>query len=920
MSTIFAIAVSVALFYWCGTGPALLLHRKASAYRMAAIPVIGLCSGVVFTISLARFGFTGRAIAVAALIFFGVCSVVGWRAARPSWMELQAYLPVLVCCLAAVTITAWPLVRMGYSNYWGFANPDHALYISIIDYLDTHSFGVAPPWFLGNVHALDAAGVLSIKWDASVILGISYFIPMLSMLTRIPVAFLFGITTAAVACIVPSSTFVLCSLGLQLPRSVSLAAASLTACSSLVAYTFYLHSLGAMTVIAILPVGVAIVLDYFRNPGREKLACSALIFAGAYFDYFPGFAMLGLATAAIALWALLTRKSRIGPILLLGACIVTCLLALSTAQSVTIFRRLLHESSSSGTQFSKTNELLVTFALVLTERGLPFFWGLWLPFGGKVAFFKNAVAQICAGLAVSGVLFLGLGLAAWRRLAGICGDYICGVTALLGLILLYTVTGNGGYGAFKIFAWIHPLVIAALSASMVGSWQWLRLHGYRVLSAVPVCVLSTYAAFNVGNSLHMGLDSLGGAQATLDNAPRLQLKDFRELQDVADKWGSAGIVVVLPDFVTQDWLVPFFRHSVTELFPQVHIDVEDSSPRLSRDPPTGKYVLHWTDDSQELSGLPVNAAVWRNDKFALTPLKSIRDAMVFGQGWYRKESIYRSPLEWQHHFRWLRKRGEILVLNPSPTPKRVLMNLLAGYSSSSSTRHIDLYLNGEKFDEIDFRAQIRVLTRQFKVPGPWSQIEFAVREDATPQPREYALWNRWVPADSRSLNVAVSELSILDSNQVDTLVESSIDFRPGEKNDRLANGVFPDGWIGESADFVLRVPPHVRALEIDGTVPGVSCFVFPYQAALSLDGVHIQGIRVEKPGEFRLRIPLRKAGLVAGRSVRLTMGPLSTFSGRTLGINDDSRSLSFRLSRVALIGDGADKSKLVANGSNIGLR
>jgi hypothetical protein len=902
MNTIFAVAVAVALFYWCGTGPTLLLFRRPSPYRIAAIPVVGICSGVVFTLLLARFGLTGKDIAVTALLFFCVCNLLGCWLERPSTAEIISYLPVALCCLSAVTIAAWPLARMGYSNYWGFANPDHALYISLIDYLQTHSFGVAPGWFRGSFYTLSGENISVVSYDSSVILGISYFVSMLSLVTRAPVSLLFGVTTAAVACIVPASSFLLCSLGLQLPRRVSLTAAALTACSSLVAYTFYLHSLGAMTVIAILPVGIAFVLDYFRNPRWEKLPVTTLVFGGAYFDYFPGFAILGLATAAIAFWTLFTRKSRIGPVFLLGGFIVACVLALSPVHAVTIFRRLLYESSFSGSQFSKTNELLVTFALVLTERGLPFFWGLWLPYGGDVAFFKNGVAQLYAGLAVSAALFLSFGLAAWRSLAGISREYICGVAALLGLIVLYTVTGNGGYGAFKIVAWIHPLVIVALAASTVGSWHWLRVHRHRSLSLLPMLVLAGYATLNIVNAIHLGRESIGGVNATLNNAPRLQLKDFRELQGVADKWGNAGIIVALPDSVAQNWLIPFFRHSITQFFPQIHLNVEDSSPRLSRNPPMGEYVLHWIDDSQELEGLPVTATVWRNDKFGLTPLTSLHEALVFGRGWYRKEGMGNSSFEWQHHLRWLRKRGELLILNPSPTPKRALMNLIAGYSSSSPARHIDIYLNGEKFDEIVFFAQTRVLTRPFTAPGPWSQLEFVVHEDAVPQPREHALWNRWVPVDSRSLNVAVSAVSLIDSDQADALVNASIDFQPGHPNDGLMNGVFPDGWIGESADVFLRVPPNVRTLEIAGTVPGVSSFAFPYQATLSLDGEHIQGVRIAGPGDFRLQIPLGDTSLVPGRPVHLMVGPLSTFTGRTLGINNDPRELSLKLNRIALVG------------------
>lgn len=911
MSTLALILIAVLLFIWCGIGPTLILLQKPSRYRLAAIPLIGICSAVLFTYFIARFGLAGRPIAAVALIFFGIIGILGWWIGRPSSAEWFSVLPVALFCLAALGITAWPLIRMGYDNYWGAANPDHALYISVIDYLDTHPFGVVPSEYFGTYSVLGAARVKLVNYDNSVILGISYFFSMLSLLTSVPVVLLFGVMTAAVACLIPSSTFVLCELGLNLPRRVSLAAAGLTACSSLVAYTFYLHSLGAMTVIAILPVGVAVALDYFRNPRPRKLTLVALVFVALYYDYFPGFAMLGLATASIALFALFTRKSNARAVLSMGICIIVAVLAISTTQAATIFHRLVREAN--GGQFSKSNELLVSFALTLTERGLPFFWGLRLPYSPDVALFGDVEGLFHVSLALAAIFFLGLALATRRRLSGIGGEYVCGVSAILGLVLLYALNGTGGYGAFKIAAWIHPLMLVGLAASMMGSWQWLWIRGRRLVSLLPLCVLAAYAATNLASAFSFGMESMGGSGASSNNAPRLQLKDFRQLQKVADTWGSSGVLVALPDAVAQAWLVPFFRHAVAEFVPQVSLAAKDSLPRLHREMPTGKYVLYWADDSQEVSGVHSDSAVWRNDKFELTPLAALHDVLLFGQGWYRKEGVNSSPFEGLRHLRWLRKRGELLILNPSPRPKQVLFGLIAGYGNSSLVRHIDVYLNGTKFDEIVLRARGRVLTRAFTATAPWTQLELAIREDALPLPRRHALWNRWVPRDARRLNIAVTEISLIDADQTGSLVESALDFKPGNRIDGLVNGVFQDGWIGDTADVLLRVPTRPAALEIDGIVPGVPSFSFPYKISLSIDGAPVEGLRIANPGEFHLSMPLRGRDLVEGREVRLRLGPLATFNGSSSGLNSDARTLSVWLKHIAFVGARPDQKVIAAS-------
>jgi hypothetical protein len=483
--------------------------------------------------------------------------------------------------------------------------------------------------------------------------------------------------------------------------------------------------------------------------------------------------------------------------------------------------------------------------------------------------------------------------------SGVGTEYICAVGAIFGLIVFYGIDGSGGYGVFKLAAWIHPLLLAGLTASMIGLSRWLTVSGHRGLSLLPLCVLLAYVGFNVPYAIHLGAESVGRAHASVNNAPQLQMEDFRELQQVSERWGKEGIVVALPDPVVQRWLVPFFTSAITQFFPVIHLNVEDSQPRPERREPLGKYLLGWADNSHEIVHSSPHSVIWRNRVFALTPLAECSNVMIFGLGWYRKEAVSNSPMEWQHQFRWLRRRGELLILNPSTHPKRILLNVISGFGNASPARHIDVYLNGTKFDEIDFSAQARVVTRPFVAGGPWSQVELAIREEAKPLARNSSLWNRSVPADARRLNIAVTEAALIDADQTGDALESTIEFGPGKRSSGLVRGVYPDGWIGEAADITLRIPPRPIALEINGTVPDAKPFSFPYQVALSLDGVRLEQLRIAKPGKFRVRVRITGIDLVAGRPAQLTVGPLATFSGRALRLNDDARMLSLLLTRVA---------------------
>jgi hypothetical protein len=908
MSSAFAILLAIALFCWCGFGPALLLFRKPGAYRIAAVPALGICSGVVLALFLARFGMTGRTIALVELVFFGLLNAGACCRERPSLAEFRSALPILLLCLAAAWVT-WPLIRVGYENYWGLANPDHALYLTVIEYLDGHSFGVAPREYTGNFYALGAGGpLLGIQYDSSVILGVSYFFSMLSLLSGIPIGLLFSVMTAAVACIVPASTFFLCELGLRLPTRVSLVAAALAASSSLVAYTFYLHSLGAMTVVATMPLGIACALDCFRGPSGRKLGCLIVISGGMFYGYFPGFAILGLATAMIGFGALLTRTCSIRNLLMMGGGTVLALWAVWGTQAVTVFKRIVSEGSG-GSTFSTTNELLLPFALVLTERGAPFFWGLRLPFGSDPVVFGSLSVGVYAYFAASILLFLALVLSGWRRTSGVCAEYLLAIGAVLGLMLVYAISGRGGYGAFKIIAWIHPLILGLLAASMMGVAGWLSRRQHSILSAVPYAILGLYVVLNVANTVFLSIQSLGGPEATLNNAQRLRLGDFRAVQQVADTWGQAGIEVAVPDTVAQAWLNPFLRGAASvELFPKVPLETEDSVPRLARSEPIGKFVLHWADAQYEMVSFPDDGVVWHNDKFSLTPWAACRDAMVFGLGWYRKEGSPRSPFEWQRELRWLRKRGEVLILNPSSIPKRLLIRWIAGPGNPSPLRHVAVYLNGRQFDEICFSGQTRFLTSPFVASAPWSQVEFVIKEDAEPLPRGHALWNRWVPSDARRLNLAVVEVKLVDAEGADQALPSIAEFGPDKQPRYLLNGIYPDAWAGGAASVTLQIPPHADAVEISGTLPGGGVVSLPYLVPVSLNGVALDAGRLMRPGTFRLRIPLQGRGLelVAGHAAEVAVGPLATFNGRSKGINDDPRDLSILINRVALVDSATD--------------
>src|SRR5438034_2967443 len=244
--TIFAVICFIMLLALFGTLPALLLLRPDDgASRILLTPALGLSTGVLFTCSLAAFGLTGRSISLFALIFvpaaitvLAICRKGSRTELSIASNELIGAVPGVLTAVTSVILIGWPIFYRGHETYWGFANPDQAFYMAILKNLQTHPFGLPPN-----------TGV-----DTSVILGVSYLLSMLALITKVPVEFLYGVACTGMLFLIPISTCVLAEWGFGLPRWKSIVAGFMIALSSVVAQTFYLHSLGALSVLALVPV------------------------------------------------------------------------------------------------------------------------------------------------------------------------------------------------------------------------------------------------------------------------------------------------------------------------------------------------------------------------------------------------------------------------------------------------------------------------------------------------------------------------------------------------------------------------------------------------------------------------------------------------------------------------------------------
>src|SRR5207247_3048520 len=231
------------------------------------------------------------------------------------------------------------------------------------------------------------------------------------------------------------------------------------------------------------------------------------------------------------------------------------------------------------------------------------------------------------------------------------------------------------------------------------------------------------------------------------------------------------------------------------------------------------------------------------------------------------------------------------------------MTLFAGYGNQSPSRHLILWVNGQKLQQVQFTGYARILSGSFLAASPWTHLEFEITEDASLIPREFGLWNRWIRQDPRHLNVAVSELALVSDQDGDVDLDTQLNLISQTKpNDVLFDGIYPDRWIGQQAEVQLRVPSRANAVEITGTVPDVSTFRFPYAVRAFVNGSSVGEKWVTTPGSFHLQFPLDNISLRNGNgTLTITIKPESTFVGSELGLNQDRRRLSLLLDGIRIL-------------------
>ena len=888
--TLGLVLLTIATLFLAGYGPTLLLlSRKDNLPRVVAMPLVGLASYLFGAHFLAGLHLDGRSISlINPMLFVGLILVVP-RSRRLDRREVMDSLGVFAICSAGLLLAIWPLLREGYANYLAFANPDAAYNLNAYEFLQRQPYSSLGR-FLGLVHLPS-------------VFGAGYIVMLLTRVTGIEVLKLHtDVVSAGIFFVAPAAVFLFSVVGLKAARRTGLIAAAVSSVSSLVYYTLYLQSLGAITFVALLPAVVTACSEALETGKNRLMLLTALLFTGLSFGYYAAFPVMGLLLAVAAAVAVVQRLAGFKEMLRLGLIFGAVFLVSYPALIWSIFRITLYEAGSSLHVASAAgSEGPMAFAFALTEQYLPFFWGMSIPPLAASSLFEEPAWGFLLALGLS-VLFSVVVLWGLFRPRRPVPLHIRAQMCILIAIIGYFSAHDNSYGVFKLAAWVNPVFLPFLvcaiapDAALSGKVQWLNRLRY--------CVLIALIGLNANWCVRLAHASLRDTTTPGKILAGFTGVDFESLRSIAKVIPKdSRILLATPDPVVQRWAMPNLRLSKFSVVPFLNLSTDQRDgleEGYAAGAESARYILTWAGPDGDVVSWPPQHPVWRNARFQLIPLASAHNLLIAGRFWYRTEIAPQSTLPWQHRFRWLRSHGELLLLNASGEDLRLRLTVVAGYGQPAPERTISFALNGEKFDEIRTAGLANVITKPFRATGFMNWLTISLPDTASPIRRRWALFRPWVPKDPRRLNVAISKIQLLTNREYAELsLPCRLDLsHPDDWNANSLNGIFADRWIAGEAHVSLQPCEESDTVMVRGFMPGIAGLGPVFPVTISVNGAQ-QVVKLKKAGPFTIEVPLHGTAQNGGR-YDVAVGSPRTFVPAERGLGPDGRRLSIMLDSVEL--------------------
>ena len=824
-----------------------------------------------------------------------------WRAARPAAISV----PLMLLAVF------WPVVYQGTSLYLGTANPDFYQSLAYQEVLTRFGIGALDPRpaldytldpFFGTfpdpLPAKFGGVMFAMLLQKALLLE-----PRTALMTAL-VVFLLAL---------PVATYYFTKVALEAGERVAAVSAVLIAVSAPVAMSFIHVLVGQNSSLALLPLGLAVCYLAIRTRDWRVLLLALLVLDATFWIYVAILPYIGAPVGLYALYDLARNRQGALRWLLIAVGVLVSGFALLQLGMMPETRQLVADIL--GLLGRANRAVYVDF---LTEMSLPYSVGLSsYPLGSSITMARVPAASLTAFAAVfvaAAMLVLAFyfrSVAHWaRRAAPEPRVFVLATLAIYAAVWLhFNFVSLYGYAIFKMASWLQFLLVPFIAYGLVRFVAGRRERGARagLETAAAALVGGLYVAANLVSTIDFDLKGLGRdtRKGAIVNSYGIGGNpDYPQLETALPRLVPPRSVVGIaaPDFIANLWIAyyvvrgglkaSFVSHDdfpdEDVVLPDVRSGIVTNSaghvavykPRYHAERPA--YLLlqgpgNLNREIAEHKG--ALAPLWSNQSFVLVDAAAARDVLVTARGFYRLE--YFDPARfswwWPERMRWTPQGGEFLLLNASrpQVPHRLSFLAVAGRERERA-RHLEIWLNGRRIDEVVVHGASRVVSKPFHPTGGFDKLVVTVRERVTLAPRNFGLWNRHIATDQRHLNLVVTQARV-DTADAETAIALPARLRANEVIDRSFSfdGISLDGWVAPSAFVELALQRPARKALLRITVPGWAGYRFPLalkvktnarlvERELAAPGEHLVELEMEPAARVRIEIDSAQSTQVPG--------------------------------------------------------
>jgi hypothetical protein len=900
VQTVGLFLLAVSIVYMCGYGlVTLLLPSEYDEYRFIIMPPVGYTVFVwaAYTLSGTLQIATGRS-CVFVFIALAVLSVASYLWRRPANEARKAASGLRKSFLLSLTlmvIVLWPMFHVGADTFLGAVNPDY--FASLIDnnFLRDNPITSRSSLYESYHPVMSIEGRLPI----SARFGATVLPILFEELLGIPARTAMTIAISLFLTCLPLSVYFMARVVLRFRERAAVFASILTGISGCVTMSYVYFYVGQNSGIGSLPMVIATMYIMVTRPSIRVTILAALL-ASSFFTMYMGMLAYALAPIGVlGLYMLITREMSIGRGLFLVGTFFATLTIVNLGMLGHVALGFAGWRDLVG--LSLQGQFFLDF---LTEQYLPIFVGL-----SNYPILTSYVSQwmglsMVPLLTVLSVLMLiVMGVFSWRWAREMEHRHV--VVMMIGGVLIYatvwfiyTYFRQYGYAVFKMSSWLQFVQVLPWAYG-VDRLLWrdgqITAHRERTVRRVSLVILLVVL---VGGNL---LSSFRLTNFSLGQSPQLGYivnhydvsgnDDYFELSEnlrtIVGPEQSIGLGFT--DVIQNSWVYYYlqdFRVSVLShyVFPSDDENLPDIKTRLVTDyygnvgPDYNQFFHGATDDyyltqtdatiNQEIVEQNLPKPEWSNRTFQLLRAEDTPGFLVTGRGFYRIEYFPFSDVRrqqrsywWPEKYRWSAEGGEVYMLRADPkVAKQVSFLGIVGYGLSSSSRTVELWLNGEKFDEVDVHETARVLSRPFYPSGNVDLVVIKIKEKVRPPARRFRLWNLDIPGDYRMLNMAMAQIKIADVEEARSPGPAVLKGEDLFLESLAFNGINLNQWVGETMSITMAPPVAYDHIRISSFVPGHPELNFPVKLTIDCAGEEYTR-SIAEPGTIEVTLPAPKVSL-----------------------------------------------------------